>query len=244
MWDHYNKKFSQRWFNQYSGLSNFTHCLEVLILLFFPVIFFFVVQIVIFVLLFSSVFILIAVYFWSPFLNGHMSYGHKFVSVVVCKFFTFESSSLKRRGSMEPNFDGMFLGWYFTKFEFLVLIENSTWLPGPIMHSVWRKLKQNLHLTNHWADLIMMLLKCLLNCPFQVSAADQKTKMAVSTCFKLNEWKFFFLKTTNMIESKLYMNGTLRNWHFFCDQKSKMVTTTGNSFQQTNLLENGKKLIS
>jgi hypothetical protein len=27
----------------------------------------------------------------------------------------------------------MFIGWSYTRFLFLVLIGNSTWLPGPIM---------------------------------------------------------------------------------------------------------------
>ena len=35
---------------------------------------------------------------------------------------------------------GMFIGWSSTAFVFLVEIGNSTWLPGPIMHSDCQKL--------------------------------------------------------------------------------------------------------
>jgi hypothetical protein len=33
----------------------------------------------------------------------------------------------------------MFIGWSYTRFLFLVLIGNPTWLPGPIMCSDWSK---------------------------------------------------------------------------------------------------------
>jgi hypothetical protein len=32
-----------------------------------------------------------------------------------------------------------FIGWSYTRFLFLVLIGNPTWLPGPIMCSDWLK---------------------------------------------------------------------------------------------------------
>jgi hypothetical protein len=31
----------------------------------------------------------------------------------------------------------MFIGWSYTRFVFLALIGNPTWLPGPIMCSDW-----------------------------------------------------------------------------------------------------------
>jgi hypothetical protein len=39
----------------------------------------------------------------------------------------------------EPNLPEMFIGWSSTRFVFLVLIWNSTWLPGSIMCSHWLK---------------------------------------------------------------------------------------------------------
>jgi hypothetical protein len=37
----------------------------------------------------------------------------------------------------------MFIGWFSTRFVFLVLIWNSTWLPGSIMCSHWLKFKKS-----------------------------------------------------------------------------------------------------
>ena len=53
--------------------------------------------------------------------------------------FTFSSFFLKPQNRFEPNLTGMFIGWSYTRFVFLVLIGNPTWLPGPIMCSDWSK---------------------------------------------------------------------------------------------------------
>ena len=42
---------------------------------------------------------------------------------------------LKPQNRFEPNLAEMFIGWSYTRFLFLVLIGNPTWLPGPIMCS-------------------------------------------------------------------------------------------------------------
>jgi hypothetical protein len=39
----------------------------------------------------------------------------------------------------ESNLAEMFIGWSYTRFVFLALIGNPTWLPGPIMCSDWLK---------------------------------------------------------------------------------------------------------
>jgi hypothetical protein len=39
----------------------------------------------------------------------------------------------------ESNLAEMFIGWSYTRFMFLALIGNPTWLPGPIMCSDWSK---------------------------------------------------------------------------------------------------------
>ena len=56
-------------------------------------------------------------------------------SSVVYKLFTFQASSLKPLGQLEPNLAGMFLGWSSTKVLFFVPVGYSTWLPGPIICS-------------------------------------------------------------------------------------------------------------
>jgi hypothetical protein len=49
--------------------------------------------------------------------------------------FTFSSFFLKPQNRFEPNLVEMFIGWSYTRFLFLALIENPTWLPGLIMCS-------------------------------------------------------------------------------------------------------------
>jgi hypothetical protein len=46
------------------------------------------------------------------------------------KPFTFQASSPKPLGQLEPSLAGMFLGWSSTKFLFFVPVGYSTWLPG------------------------------------------------------------------------------------------------------------------
>jgi hypothetical protein len=53
--------------------------------------------------------------------------------------FTFQASSPKPLGQLEPNLAGIFLGWSSTKLLFFVLVGYSIWLPGPIMCSDWLK---------------------------------------------------------------------------------------------------------
>jgi hypothetical protein len=53
--------------------------------------------------------------FSSPGPKVHLNYCHHLASVV-CKLFTFQASSLKPLGQLEPNLAGMFRGWSSTKF--------------------------------------------------------------------------------------------------------------------------------
>ena len=53
--------------------------------------------------------------FSSPGPKVHLNYCHHLASVV-CKLFTFQASSLKPLGQLEPNLAGMFLGWSSTNF--------------------------------------------------------------------------------------------------------------------------------
>jgi hypothetical protein len=46
---------------------------------------------------------------------------------------------LKPQNRFQPNLAAMFIGWSSTRFVFLVLIWNPTWLPGSIMCSHWLK---------------------------------------------------------------------------------------------------------
>jgi hypothetical protein len=74
----------------------------------------------------------------------HLQFGFsQFISFreedLVCKLFTFQASSPKPLGQLEPNIAGMFLGWSSTKLLFFVPVGYSTWLPGPIICSDWLK---------------------------------------------------------------------------------------------------------
>jgi hypothetical protein len=64
-------------------------------------------------------------------------------SSVVCKLFTFQASSPKPLGQLEPNIAGMFPGWSSTKFLFFVPVGYSTWLPGPTICSDWLKFQRS-----------------------------------------------------------------------------------------------------
>ena len=81
-------------------------------------------------------------FFSSPGPKIHVNYCHHLASVV-CKLFTFQASSPKPLGQLEPNLAGMFLGWSSTKFLFFVPVGYSTWLPGPIIRSDWLKFQRS-----------------------------------------------------------------------------------------------------
>ena len=78
----------------------------------------------------------------SPGPKVHGNYCHHLTSVV-CKLFTFQASSPKPLGQLEPNLAGMFLEWSSTKFLFFVSVGYSTWLPGPIICSDWLRFQRS-----------------------------------------------------------------------------------------------------
>ena len=87
-------------------------------------------------------------FFSSPGPKVQVNYCHHLASVVcrllsVCKLFTFQASSPKPLGRLEPNLAGMFLGWSFTKLLFFVPVGYSIWLPGPIICSDWLKFQRS-----------------------------------------------------------------------------------------------------
>ena len=71
------------------------------------------------------------------------SLGVRRLLSVVCKLFTFQASSPKPLGRLEPNLAGMFLGWSSTKLLFFVPVGYSIWLPGPIICSDWLKFQRS-----------------------------------------------------------------------------------------------------
>ena len=83
---------------------------------------------------------------------------------ITCKLFTFQASSPKPLGQLEPNLAGMFLGWSSTQFPFFVPIGYSTWLPGPIICSDWLKFQRfsSLKLMNDWTQTV---IEWSLECP-------------------------------------------------------------------------------
>jgi hypothetical protein len=80
--------------------------------------------------------------FSSPGPKVQVNYCHHLESVV-CKLFTFQASSPKPLGRLEPNLGGMFLGWSSTKLLFFVPVGYSIWLPGPIICSDWLKFQRS-----------------------------------------------------------------------------------------------------
>ena len=78
----------------------------------------------------------------SPGPKVQVNYCHHLGSVV-CKLFTFQASSLKPLGRLEPNLAGMFLRWSSTKLLFFVPVGYSIWLPGPIICSDWLKFQRS-----------------------------------------------------------------------------------------------------
>ena len=95
--------------------------------------------------------------FNSPGPKVHVNYSHHLASVV-CKLFTFQASSPKPLGQLEPNLAGMFLGWSSTNILFFVPVRYLTWLPGPIICSDWLKMFQN-------ASALKPLGQLKPNCP-------------------------------------------------------------------------------
>ena len=81
-------------------------------------------------------------FFSSPGPKVHGNYCHHLASIV-CKLFTFQASSPKPLGQLEPSSAGMFHGWSSTKFLFFVPIGYSKWLPGPIIWSDWLKFQRS-----------------------------------------------------------------------------------------------------
>ena len=78
----------------------------------------------------------------SPGPKVHVNYCHHLASVV-CKLFTFQASSPKPLGRLEPNLAGMFLGWASTNLLFFVPVAYSIWLPRPIICSDWPKFQRS-----------------------------------------------------------------------------------------------------
>ena len=108
-------------------------------------------------------------------------------SSVVSKLFTFQVSSPKPLGQLEPSLAGMFLGWSSTKFLFFVPVGYSTWLPRPIICSDWLKFQRSssLKLMNwlnpncKWMIIEMSFTKLLF------FYADRKSRMAATAGHRL-----------------------------------------------------------
>ena len=80
------------------------------------------------------------------------SLGVRHLLSVVCKLFTFQASSPKPLGRLEPNLAGMFLGWSSTKLLFFVPVGYSIWLPGPIICSDWLKFQRSSLKLMNWLN--------------------------------------------------------------------------------------------
>jgi hypothetical protein len=72
-----------------------------------------------------------------------VSLGVRRLLSVVCKLFTFQASSPKPQGWLEPRLAGMFLGWSSTRLLFFVPVGYSISLPGAIICSDWLKFQRS-----------------------------------------------------------------------------------------------------
>jgi hypothetical protein len=68
-----------------------------------------------------------------------MNISAKFGSNLFSGFRKKDENVKKPQNRFEPNLAEMFIGWSYTRFVFLALIGNPTWLPGPILCSDWSK---------------------------------------------------------------------------------------------------------
>jgi hypothetical protein len=135
-------------------------------------------------------------------------------SFIVCKLFTFQVSSPKPLGQLEPTLAGMFLGWSSTKFLLFVPVGYSTWLPGPIICSDWLKFQRSssLKLMNWLNPNCKWMIIGISFTNFLFFMPIGKSKMAATAGHRLTLDPMgkcsnaFFLETTNMIKAKLYMN--------------------------------------
>ena len=111
-----------------------------------------------------------------------VNYCHHLASVV-CKLFTFQASSPKSLGQLEPNLAGMFLGWSSTKSLFFIPVGYSTWLPGPIICSDWLKFQRSssLKLMNWLNPNCKWMIIGMFFTKFLFFYADRKSKMATTT---------------------------------------------------------------
>jgi hypothetical protein len=66
-----------------------------------------------------------------PFGSGELKNDEK--RAITPRRVTFQASSPKPLGRLEPNIAGMFLGWSSTKLLFFVPVGYSIWLPRPII---------------------------------------------------------------------------------------------------------------
>jgi hypothetical protein len=86
------------------------------------------------------------------------------------QLFTFKSSSLKPLNRNQPNLPEMFTGWSSTRFVFLVLIWNPTWLPGSIMCSHWLKWPSNEHFCQVWFKSVLWFQKKRWKCEIPIGS--------------------------------------------------------------------------
>ena len=109
---------------------------------------------------------------------------------VVCKLFTFQASSPKPLGQLEPNLAGMFLGWSSTKFMFFYVDRKFKMIAtaghrltldpmgkcsNAFFSETTNMIKAKLYMNVHW----MVLYKLYVFC------CDMKFKMAATAGLSL-----------------------------------------------------------
>ena len=100
-----------------------------------------------------------------------MNYCHHLASVF-CKLFTFQASSPKPLGRLEPNLAGMFLGWSSTKLLFFVPVGKCS---NAFFSETTNMIKAKLYMNVHWMVLYNLKVFC----------SDMKLKMAATAGLSL-----------------------------------------------------------
>ena len=102
----------------------------------------------------------------------------------------------------------MFIGWSYTRFLFLALIGNPTWLPGPIMCSDWLKFWKSScqKLLSRWNCIIIEMMTGWSSTKFVifVPIAFPRWPPQGNNSLPLDFWEFhsktFLWETTRQIE--------------------------------------------
>jgi hypothetical protein len=118
----------------------------------------------------------------------------------------------------------MFIGWSYTRFLFLVLIGNPTWLPGPIMCFDWSKFKKSSWTNQNtlWA-LVAML-------DFRSAPKTKILYMTIQWTFLPSMVQICFVVSEKKLARNVHLMVLYQICVFGADLKSNMAARAHNVF--------------